>query len=46
MQAGLAIVRDADGRFVRNVDGSLFNVAQYALARTNLPGTITNGNTP
>ena len=46
VRAGLAIVRGADGRFVRNVDGSLFNVAQYALARTNLPGTITNGNTP
>ena len=45
-RAGLAIVRGADGRFIRNADGSLFNVAQYALARTNLPGTITNGNTP
>jgi len=45
-RAGLAIVRGADGRFVRNADGSLFNVAHYALARTNLPGTITNGNTP
>lgn len=45
-RAGLAVVRGADGRFVRNADGSLFNVAQYALARTNLPGTITNGNTP
>ncbi|MBL8309599.1 MAG: hypothetical protein JNL19_04180 [Burkholderiales bacterium] len=45
-RAGLAVVRGADGRFVRNADGSLFSIAQYALARTHLPGTITNGNTP
>jgi len=44
--AGLALVRGADGRFVRNADGSYFNIAQLAMARTNLPGTITNGNTP
>jgi len=44
--SGLALVRGADGRFVRNSDGSYFNVAQLAMARTNLPGTITNGNTP
>ena len=43
---GLALVRGADGRFVRNADGSYFNIAQLAMARTNLPGTITNGNTP
>jgi len=43
---GVAIVRAADGRFVRNPDGSLFRVAQLAMALTNLPGTITNGNTP
>ena len=43
---GLALVRGADGRFVKNADGSYFNIAQLALARSNLPGTITNGNTP
>ncbi len=43
---GIAMVRGADGRFVRNADGSLFVVNQIAYARTNLPGTITNGNTP
>lgn len=43
---GMALVRAADGRFVRNADGSYFNIAQLAMARTNLPGTITNGNTP
>jgi outer membrane murein-binding lipoprotein Lpp len=45
-RAGLAMVRGADGRFVRNADGSYFTIAQLAMARTNLPGTITNGNTP
>jgi hypothetical protein len=45
-RAGLALVRGADGRFVRNADGSYFNITQLAMARTNLPGTITNGNTP
>ena len=43
---GLAMVRGPDGRFVRNADGSYFNIAHLALARTNLPGTNTNGNTP
>jgi hypothetical protein len=43
---GLAVVRGADGKFVRNPDGSIFNVAHLANAITNLPGTITNGNTP
>lgn len=43
---GLAVVRGADGKFVRNTDGSLFHVAHLAHALTNLPGTITNGNTP
>jgi hypothetical protein len=43
---GLAVVRGADGRFVRNADGSIFQVAHLANAITNLPGTITNGNTP
>jgi hypothetical protein len=43
---GLAVVRGADGRFVREADGSVFAVPQLAMALTNLPGTITNGNTP
>lgn len=45
-QLGLALVRGADGRFVRGADGQLFAQPQLALARTNLPGTLTNGNTP
>lgn len=43
---GLAMVRGADGRFARKPDGSYFTVPHLALARTSLPGTITNGNTP
>jgi len=43
---GLAIVRGADGRFVREADGRLFQVPQLARALADLPGTITLGNTP
>ena len=43
---GLALVRGADGRFVRRADLSLFAVSQLAMAKSRLPGTITNGNTP
>ena len=43
---GLALVRGADGRFLRKAGGELFAQPQLALARTGLPGTITNGNTP
>ena len=44
--AGLVLVRSADGRFVRESDGRFFARAHLALATTQLPGTITNGNTP
>ena len=43
---GLALVRDVDGRFVRNADGTPFNIPHLALALSGLPGTITLGNTP
>lgn len=43
---GLAVVRGADGRFVREANGTLYQVPHLANAITNLPGTITNGNTP
>ena len=45
-RVGLAMVRGSDGRFVRDADDSYFNIAHLALALSNLPGTITNGNTP
>lgn len=43
---GLALVRGADGRFVREASGGLFSQPQLARALTRLPGTLTNGNTP
>ncbi|MDI4632403.1 hypothetical protein J7U46_05050 [Pelomonas sp. V22] len=43
---GLALVRGADGRFQRGTDGQVLQIAQLALARSALPGTITFGNTP
>lgn len=43
---GLALVRGADGRFVRQTDGSVFHIPHLALALSGLPGTLTNGNTP
>jgi hypothetical protein len=44
--SGLALVRDANGKFVK-IDGSnYFSIPQLALALSNLPGYLTNGNTP
>jgi hypothetical protein len=43
---GLALVRGADGKFARNADGTVFSQPMLARATTELPGTITNGNTP
>lgn len=45
-EMGRVLVRGADGRFVRDAGGQLFSQPQLALARSGLPGTITNGNTP
>ncbi|MBP6431236.1 MAG: hypothetical protein KA319_05675 [Ferruginibacter sp.] len=43
---GLAIVRKQDGSFVKNEDGSYFNVQQLARSVNNLPSYLTSGNTP
>ena len=43
---GLALVRDVDGRFVRDADGQPFHIPHLALALSGLPGTVTLGNTP
>ena len=43
---GLALVRNADGNFVKNSDGNFFAVGQLARSAGNMPGYITNGNTP
>jgi len=45
-QMGLALVRAADGRYLRDAAGRLFSQPQLGLARSGLPGTITNGNPP
>ena len=45
-QPGLAMVRRGDGRFVRQPDGTLFHVPHLAMALSNLPGYLTNSNTP
>jgi len=43
---GLILLRDISGKFINNPDGTIFTSPQLARAVTNLPGTITNGNTP
>jgi hypothetical protein len=43
---GLAMVRNADGNFIKNVNGSYFSVGQLARSSSNMPGYISNGNTP
>jgi hypothetical protein len=43
---GIAVVRKPDGTFVRNSNGGVFQISQHARSRTNLPGTITYGNSP
>lgn len=43
---GIAVIRRPDGTFLRQPNGQVFSVAQLARSRTNLPGYITNGNTP
>ncbi|MGC4103270.1 hypothetical protein [Ferruginibacter sp.] len=43
---GLVIVRDRNGNFIKNANDSFFAVPQLARSITNMPGYITNGNTP
>lgn len=43
---GLLIIKRPDGKFLRDESGEIFSVPQLARAITNLPGYITNGNTP
>ena len=43
---GLAIIRKADGSFVKNTDGTYFSVGQLARSQSNMPGYISLGNTP
>ncbi|MBK8608952.1 MAG: hypothetical protein IPL84_03100 [Chitinophagaceae bacterium] len=43
---GLALVKDKKGKFVTDESGDLFSVPQLARSVSNLPGYLTNGNTP
>jgi hypothetical protein len=43
---GIAVIRQPNGEFVKNIDGSFFSVPQLARSISNLPGYLTNGNTP
>lgn len=43
---GLTIVKDTEGNFIRNNEEEIFSIAHLARSVTNLPGYITNGNSP
>ena len=43
---GLALVRSADGSFLKNPAGDYFSVGQLARSESNMPGYISLGNTP
>lgn len=43
---GIAIVRDSTGKYILDSSGTIFSVPQLARSITNLPGYLTNGNTP
>ncbi len=43
---GLAMIKDSTGKFVTDEYGGIFSVPQLARSISNLPGYLTNGNTP
>ncbi len=43
---GLVMLRDKNGNFVKDSTGQYFSVPQLARSINNLPGYLTNGNTP
>ncbi len=43
---GLVILRDRNGRFLHDDQGLLLAIPQLAMAVSDLPGYLTNGNTP
>jgi hypothetical protein len=43
---GIAIVRDSAGNFQKDKYGNIFSVPQLARSMSNVPGYISNGNTP
>ncbi|MDB5201764.1 MAG: hypothetical protein JWQ27_1173 [Ferruginibacter sp.] len=42
---GLVLIRDAGGNFIKS-DSTYFSVSQLARSNSNMPGFLTNGNTP
>ncbi len=43
---GIVIIKDINGNFLKDPDGQLFCLPQLARSVSNLPGYLTNGNTP
>jgi len=43
---GLVLIRNADGNFIRDSLGNIFNIPQLARSISKLPSYLTNGNTP
>ncbi|MBL1212112.1 MAG: hypothetical protein HND52_02030 [Ignavibacteriae bacterium] len=43
---GLTVIKNPNGKFLRNKDSSLFSIPQLAYSVSNMPWFITNGNTP
>lgn len=43
---GLTVVRGGDGRFVRQPGGSVFSIPHLARSDSDMPGYLSNGNTP
>lgn len=43
---GLTVIKKPDGEFLRDEKGGIFSVEHLALSSSNLPGYLTNGNTP
>lgn len=43
---GLTIIRNSDGNLLRDKKGNVFSIPHLARSASNLPGYITNGNTP
>lgn len=43
---GMALIRNAAGNFITDSSGTIFNVPQLARGIANLPGYLTNGNSP
>ena len=43
---GLVMVRDKDGKFIKDAGRKYFAVPQLARSGTNMPGYLSNGNTP